>query len=55
MSASAFVKGLGAGLIVGSVVFLCCGKKSCKKKKGIMRAVRNIGGVVEDVTDLLGL
>ena len=56
MSASAFVKGMSAGVIVGGMVFLLSSrKKSMGKKNGLGRAVKHLGCVVEDVTDMLGL
>lgn len=56
MSTSAFIKGMSAGLIVGSMVFVCCAeKKSCGKKSMIGRALKSLGTMVEDVSDVLGL
>ncbi|MBR4057096.1 MAG: hypothetical protein IKK00_03045 [Oscillospiraceae bacterium] len=55
MKVSAFIKGLGAGVIVGSMVYMCCAKKPFGKRSGIGRALRKVGAVVEDVTDLIGL
>lgn len=56
MSASAFMKGMGAGLIVGTTVFLCCSKKKCCGKKSMVgRALKNLGNLVEDISDVLGL
>lgn len=55
MKVSAFIKGLGAGMIVGGMVYMCCAKKSCGKRSGIGRALRKVGTVVEDMTSLMGL
>lgn len=55
MSASAFFKGLGAGLLVGTAVFMCSAKKTFGRKSVVGRALRSLGAVVEDVTDLFGL
>ena len=53
---SALVKGMGAGLLVGGMVYmLCAKKKGLGKKSAIGRAMKNLGCVVEDVTELLGL
>lgn len=55
MNSMSFVKGMGAGLIVGACVgmSLCADKKTCKRKLG--KTVKNIGEVIESVTDSLGL
>ncbi len=56
MSTSAFVKGMSAGLLVGGMVFLLSTKKKgVGRKSALGRAMKNLGCVVEDVTDLLGL
>lgn len=55
MKVSAFIKGLGAGMIVGGMVYMCCAKKSCGRRGGIGRALRKVGAVVEDMTSLMGI
>ena len=53
---SAFVKGMSAGLLVGGMVFMLSSKKKgLGKKNALGRAMKNIGSVVEDMTELLGL
>ena len=57
MTSEAFVKGMGAGLIVGSIVYVASSthnhKKKCCGKKNVMgRALRNLGDLVENVTDV---
>ena len=55
MSSMSFVKGMGAGLIVGACVgmSLCADKRCCKRKLG--KTVKNIGEVIENITESLGL
>ncbi|MGN1001125.1 MAG: hypothetical protein ACI4PC_00005 [Oscillospiraceae bacterium] len=55
MNSMSFMKGMGAGLVVGACVgmTLCADKKVCKKKLG--KTVKNIGEVIENITDSLGL
>ena len=56
MSTSAFIKGMSAGLIVGSTVFMCCARKKRPGKKSMMgRALKNLGELVENVSDVMGL
>ena len=55
MSVSAMCKGVGAGMMVGAIVYFCCAKKcSCRKSK-LGRALKSIGAVVEDVSAAIGL
>lgn len=55
MNSMSFVKGMGAGLIVGACVgmSMCADKKACKRKLG--KTVKSIGEVIESVTDSLGI
>ena len=56
MTTSAFVKGMSAGLLVGGMVFMLSSRKKGLSKKSVLgRAVKNLGCVVEDVSNLLGL
>ena len=55
MSVSAMIKGVGAGMLVGAMVYICCEKKSCCRKNRIGRVLKSIGTVVEDVSAAIGL
>ena len=47
---------MSAGLLVGGMVFLLSAEKKCiGKKTALGRAMKNLGCVVENVTDLLGI
>jgi len=54
MDSSTFLKGLGVGMVVGSAVGMAvhAGKSGGKKAWG--RALKSMGDVVENVTDILG-
>ena len=49
-----FLKGMGAGMIVGA----CIGMAVASDKKGcrriVNRAMKTVGGVIDDVSDLMG-
>jgi len=54
MSSMSFMKGMGAGLIVGAVVGMSvtADKRCCKRKLG--KTVKNIGEVIDSITESMG-
>ncbi len=53
MNKMSFVKGMGAGMIVGAAVGMVMPKKS--KSGTVGKAIRSVGDVVENVAATLGL
>lgn len=53
MSNMSFVKGIGLGLIVGSVVGMVVMPK--RKRTSVGKALRSMGDVVENVAGTIGL
>ena len=53
MNNMSFVKGMGIGLMVGSVVGMVASPK--KKKMNIGKAIKSMGDVVDNIAGTLGL
>ncbi len=53
MNNMSFVKGMGLGIMVGSVVGMVAGPR--KKKFNIGKALKSMGDVVDEVAGTLGL
>lgn len=50
-----FLKGMGAGLIVGACVGMTIMPDKKRGKKAICKAVRAVETILSDVTDVMGL
>ncbi len=53
MNNMSFMKGIGVGLMVGSVVGLAAAPK--KKKMNVGKTIKSMGDVVENIAGTLGL
>lgn len=55
MSSMNFLKGMGAGLVVGVFlgVTMMPDKKSCKRRVG--KAIKTVGEIIEDISDAVGM
>ena len=53
MNNTSFIKGMGIGLMVGSVVGMVAAPK--KKKMNIGKTIKSMGDVVDSVASTLGL
>ena len=50
-----FLKGMGAGLIVGACIGMAVMPDKKRGKKALCKAAKTVETIVEDVSDLLGL
>ena len=55
MSSMSFIKGMGAGLIVGACVSMAIMPDKKSSKKALSKAARAVETIVGDVSDILGL
>ena len=46
-----FVKGVGVGMMVGGAIGAACARQRKSAKGTIGRALKNLGSLVEDMTD----
>ncbi len=53
MNRNIFIRGMGLGLVVGSVVGMACMPR--RKKSAMGKALKAMGGIVDNLTDSLGL
>lgn len=53
MNKMTFVKGMGLGVVVGSVIGMVASPK--KKKSSVGKAIKTMGDVVESITDSIGM
>lgn len=50
-----FAKGVGVGLIVGSAVGMMVPHKKMSRSNVVSRALKTMGEVIENVTDVMGI
>ena len=55
MSGMNFIKGMGAGLIVGACIGMAVMPDKRSGKKALCKAARAVETIVSDVSDILGL
>ncbi len=55
MSKMTFLKGMGAGLIVGACVGMCCAPDKRKGKKMATKALRTLSDLVDEFSDAMGM
>ena len=54
MKTMSFIKGMGAGLIVGACAGMMMAPEKSAGKKKVGKMMKTIGGMIEDFTDSLG-
>jgi gas vesicle protein len=50
-----FLKGMGMGIVAGSVISMVVMPRKSGSKKTIGRYLRNVGDIIENVTDAMGI
>jgi gas vesicle protein len=50
-----FLKGMGMGLVAGSVIGMVVAPKKPGNKKTIGRYLRGVGDIIDNVTDAMGI
>jgi len=54
MSHRGFFKGVGAGLLIGTVLGMSCMPDKKRGKRMLGKAIKSVGEVIQDVTDAIG-
>lgn len=56
MNSMSFIKGMGIGIVVGSAIgMIAAPERKSTGRKAVGRALKSVGSVVEDITDVFGL
>ena len=55
MTKTNFVKGIGVGILLGSAVGMVMPRRKMTRKRAIGKALRTVGGVIENVSEAMGL
>lgn len=50
-----FLKGMGMGIVAGSVISMVVMPKKSGGRKTVGRYLRNVGDIIENVTDAMGM